>query len=111
MLCLGCFSNLSVPGLVTPFPAHELGFSGDKEKKMGIGLCFFFFKWASHYKDMGVSDGSQKPNALTSPGPATISHLCSSLTSPYSICKWLSLFFQPFGRICHPLFMCIHFFG
>ena len=42
MLCLGCFSNLSVPGLVTPFPAHELGFSGDKEKKMGIGLCFFF---------------------------------------------------------------------
>lgn len=40
-LCLGCFSNLSIPGLVTPFPAHELGFSGDKEKKMGIGFFFF----------------------------------------------------------------------
>lgn len=43
ILCLGCFSNLSVPGLVTPFPAHKLGFSGDKEKKMGIGLCFLVF--------------------------------------------------------------------
>lgn len=41
-LCLGCFSNLSIPGLVTPFPAHELGFSGDKEKKMGIDFFFFF---------------------------------------------------------------------
>lgn len=43
ILCLGCSSNLSVPGLVTPFPAHKLGFSGDKEKKMGFGLCFLGF--------------------------------------------------------------------
>lgn len=60
VLCLGCLSNLSIPGPVTPFPAHELGFSGDKEKKMGIGLCFFK-KWALHYKDMGVSDEAKSP--------------------------------------------------
>lgn len=38
MLCLGCFGSLSIPGPVTLFPVHELGLSGGKEQKMGIGL-------------------------------------------------------------------------